>query len=330
MEERSSGNVVSEKSFLVTVLLPKKPDAVGSLPGDAGEEPLDELHGLAEAAGTTVVGEMIQRRTSIRTRKPTFGSGKVLELKGMVEKTEADVVIFDNDLAPSPDAQSRKGIETLKFWTETDADSRYFLASRAQTKESRFGGRTCAIGILASASETALDASFTTEKGRRTSRTGANAARNGPATCAEADFRPEIGAFDSAAPQGTGGSISESDADRFARRVHECGKKHAFECADRLGCVRERPAFCDARHAHSTLDFTGLGTDFAERHGGVCAQCRIIWWRVSPQRSKEARWCRPSLHVADGSIRLVMFKFQAAYDVLEKFGNSGKRHDFSY
>ncbi|MDO4569122.1 MAG: GTPase HflX [Planctomycetia bacterium] len=132
MEDRST-TVQHEKSFLVAVLLPQK---VGGLEiaTQAGEEPLDELSGLAEAAGTQVVGEMIQRRTQIDSAT-YIGSGKVLELKAMVEKTEADVVIFDNDLAPGQTRNLEKELN-VKVLDRTELILDIF-ATRAQTKEAR-------------------------------------------------------------------------------------------------------------------------------------------------------------------------------------------------
>ena len=68
--ERSDG-VASEKAVLVRVILP---DQI------VGDEPLDELAGLAKTAGTRIVGGLIQRR-----EKPDvttyLGKGKVEELK---------------------------------------------------------------------------------------------------------------------------------------------------------------------------------------------------------------------------------------------------------
>ena len=106
MDQLNSTAAPVEKSFLVTVLRPQKPGASTengaglSVLGKATEEPLDELRGLAEAADTQVVGEMIQRRATIEPAT-YIGSGKVQELKAMVEHTGADVVMFDDDLAPS-------------------------------------------------------------------------------------------------------------------------------------------------------------------------------------------------------------------------------------
>jgi len=134
MEEHNSGNIVNEKSFLVTVILPQKNTCGVSILGAAGEEPLDELRRLAEAAGTVVVGEMVQRRVAIEPAT-YIGSGKVQELKGMLEKTGAEVVIFDNDLAPSQTRSLEKELN-VKVLDRTELILDIF-ASRAQTKEAR-------------------------------------------------------------------------------------------------------------------------------------------------------------------------------------------------
>ena len=96
--------------------------------------PLDELAGLAEAAGVREVGRIVQRR-----RKPEgatyIGSGKLAELKELVQAADANVVIFDNNLAPS---QTKNLEEELKVKvldrTELILD---IFASRAQTAEAR-------------------------------------------------------------------------------------------------------------------------------------------------------------------------------------------------
>lgn len=68
--------------------------------GFARENALDELKGLVKTAGVEVVGEMVQFRD---TPSPStcIGSGKVEELKTLMEATEAQLVIFDNNLTPS-------------------------------------------------------------------------------------------------------------------------------------------------------------------------------------------------------------------------------------
>ena len=80
-----------ERSVLARLILPEQ---------KIEDDPLEELHGLATTAGTQVVGEMIQRRGT--PDKTSFlGKGKVEELRLLVERRDADVVIFDNDLNPA-------------------------------------------------------------------------------------------------------------------------------------------------------------------------------------------------------------------------------------
>ena len=118
-------SVVRESAILVGVYL----EGEGK-----HHSPLDELAGLAEAAGVREVGRLIQRR-----RKPEgatyIGSGKLTELKERVQATNTDVVIFDNNLAPS---QIKNLEEELKVKvidrTELILD---IFASRAQTTEAR-------------------------------------------------------------------------------------------------------------------------------------------------------------------------------------------------
>ena len=59
---------------------------------------MQELEGLAEAAGVTVAGQLIQKLE--RPNKATFfGKGKVFELCEFVESTGADMVIFNDELS---------------------------------------------------------------------------------------------------------------------------------------------------------------------------------------------------------------------------------------
>ena len=98
------------------------------------EDPLDELTGLVETAGATVVGRVTQKRKA--PDKATYiGKGKLEQLKQLVDATEADVVVFDNDLSP---AQIRNLEQTLNIKTldRTEVILDIF-SSRAQTHESR-------------------------------------------------------------------------------------------------------------------------------------------------------------------------------------------------
>jgi GTP-binding protein HflX len=122
--QRASG-VESEKAILVRVILP------GQFVGD---DPLDEITGLAQTAGARVVSGLVQRR---QTPDVTayVGKGKLEELKAAVAHHDADVVIFDNDLAPGQTRNLEKalGVKVLDR-TELILD---IFANSARTYEAR-------------------------------------------------------------------------------------------------------------------------------------------------------------------------------------------------
>ena len=112
--------------MLVSVSLPDRPWAT--------DDPCDEIRGLAETAGARVVGELTQKRQDIQLGT-YLGSGKVDELRELVEGTEADVVCFDNDLSPAQARNLEKalGVKVLDR-SEVILD---IFAGRARTPESR-------------------------------------------------------------------------------------------------------------------------------------------------------------------------------------------------
>jgi GTP-binding protein HflX len=63
------------------------------------EDSLDELTRLADTAGIDVVGQAIQRINNPNSAT-YIGSGKVQEVKLLVDELQADVVIFDDELSP--------------------------------------------------------------------------------------------------------------------------------------------------------------------------------------------------------------------------------------
>ncbi len=104
------------------------------LPGGAynPDDPLDEIRGLAKTAGLDVVASLLQKRHEIDIAT-YIGSGKVEELKELVEAHEADLVVFDNDLAPSQTRNLEKalGVKVIDR-TEVILD---IFATRARTHE---------------------------------------------------------------------------------------------------------------------------------------------------------------------------------------------------
>jgi GTPase len=95
---------------------------------------LDELAGLAAAAGADAVLRVLQERA--KPDPATFlGSGKVASLAKACDATRADVVIFDNELSPAQlrnleEALDRKVIDRTQLILD-------IFASRARTREGK-------------------------------------------------------------------------------------------------------------------------------------------------------------------------------------------------
>lgn len=124
-EPKSSVDELPETAVLAGVLLPRR---------NVEETPLEELVGLAEAAGLRVVGQVVQRRDA-PDAATYVGKGKAEELRQLVRSRAADLVIFDNDLSP---AQARNLEKELRVRvldrTELILD---IFATRARTHEAQ-------------------------------------------------------------------------------------------------------------------------------------------------------------------------------------------------
>jgi GTPase len=118
-------SVASEAAVLVGVLLPNQ-KALGP--------PLEELEGLALAAGVRVAGQLTQRREA-PDAATYLGHGKVEELTRLAAAVDADVVIFDNDLSPGQTRNLEKAVG-LKVLDRTELILDIF-ATRAQTTQAR-------------------------------------------------------------------------------------------------------------------------------------------------------------------------------------------------
>src|SRR6267142_452197 len=96
---------------------------------------LDELAGLADAAGASVVMRMLQER--LKPDAATFiGSGKVASLAAACDEANVDVVIFDNELSPAQLRQLEERIER-KVIDRTQLILDIF-ARRARTREGKW------------------------------------------------------------------------------------------------------------------------------------------------------------------------------------------------
>jgi GTP-binding protein HflX len=82
----------------------------GSMRRIESEQSLDELAGLAGAAGATVALRLLQERS--RPDPATFiGSGKAAALAAACAEADIDVVVFDNELSPAQLRQLEKQLD---------------------------------------------------------------------------------------------------------------------------------------------------------------------------------------------------------------------------
>ncbi len=96
------------------------------------EESLEELATLAESAGAIVAGRFKQARPALDAAT-LLGSGKVAELKTLVDADEIDTVIFDHELSPTQLRNLEKQLQ-VKVVDRTQLILDIF-ASRARTSE---------------------------------------------------------------------------------------------------------------------------------------------------------------------------------------------------
>lgn len=126
MEIDRKQSVDSESAIVVGVQLASSPPLT--------EEPLEELAGLVESAGAQIAGRLHQRRETPDS-KSYIGKGKLEQLTQLVSATEADVIVFDNDLSPGQ-ARNIEEATKVKVLDRTELILDIF-STRAQTRESR-------------------------------------------------------------------------------------------------------------------------------------------------------------------------------------------------
>jgi GTP-binding protein HflX len=123
---RNQLSVEQERAILVSVALPDRPWVT--------TDPLEELSGLAQTAGANIVGTLLQKRHDIHPGT-YIGQGKIEELAELVDATDADVVIFDNDLTPGQVRRLEQATK-VKVLDRSELILDIF-ATRARTHEAR-------------------------------------------------------------------------------------------------------------------------------------------------------------------------------------------------
>ena len=126
-----------ERALLGELVLserPTKPETDNQIEEETAPDSLEELAGLAEAAGVAVVGEVSQKR-SAPDGATLFGSGKVDEIKQLIDEENIEVFIVDRDLSPAQGRNLEKKLECRVIdRTELILD---IFARRAQSKQAK-------------------------------------------------------------------------------------------------------------------------------------------------------------------------------------------------
>jgi GTPase len=131
-DRRTSSPSTSERAALVGLV---GGSVSGSARRVAAEQSLEELAGLADAAGANVVLRMLQERP--KPDPATFlGSGKVATLAAACAEADVDVVIVDNELSPAQLRQLEEKLER-KVVDRTQLILDIF-ARRARTREGKW------------------------------------------------------------------------------------------------------------------------------------------------------------------------------------------------
>ena len=101
---------------------------------NATEQTLDELEALLETAGGTCTAKVLQNRPTPDPHS-FIGEGKVEEVKELLASTEANMVVFDNDLSPS----QQRALEQMTGVMVMDRSGLILdiFAQRAKTREGR-------------------------------------------------------------------------------------------------------------------------------------------------------------------------------------------------
>ena len=101
---------------------------------NATDQTLDELEALLETAGGQCVAKVLQNRPAPDPHS-FIGEGKVEEVKALLETTEANLVVFDNDLSPS----QQRALEQMTGVMVMDRSGLILdiFAQRAKTREGR-------------------------------------------------------------------------------------------------------------------------------------------------------------------------------------------------
>jgi GTP-binding protein HflX len=127
-------HVEPERALLAHLIIDKPPAPHMTDEGTTDEASLDELAGLAEAAGAVVVDKVTQRRIAPHAAT-LFGKGKVEEMGELCREKQIDVMVVDCDLSPAQ-ARNLENALDVRVIDRSELILDIF-ARRAQTRQAK-------------------------------------------------------------------------------------------------------------------------------------------------------------------------------------------------
>jgi len=185
-------------------------------PKNIFDEDLAEMELLCTTAGTQVVQTIVQK-----AQKPLastyFGSGKLKEIKRIMEENDCETFVIDAELRPSQ-IQNIEEIIEKKNNRQKPVDFGYIFAPRKNGGGKNSGG-IGAIGNAVSASYKYVGAFVQNARGSRNARTWRNAVGDGQAYNSEKNFAVK----------------RKIEKDRKSPpNTEQIAQRHVFMCACRL------------------------------------------------------------------------------------------------
>jgi len=124
----------AERALLAHLILDRPPASPSAEEGTSDEASLDELAGLAEAAGAVVIERVTQRRSTPEAAT-LFGKGKVEEIAILCKDSRIDVMVVDCDLTPAQ-ARNLENALDVRVIDRSELILDIF-ARRAQTRQAK-------------------------------------------------------------------------------------------------------------------------------------------------------------------------------------------------
>ncbi len=257
------------------------------------------------------------------TPPPTSARARSQELQEQVLATDADVVIFDNDLSPGPGPQPGEGDQRQGTRSQR-ADPRHLRHAGPHRRGPACRWNWPSWNIRCPGCGKCGPTLAATGGGIGTARPRRNAARRRPPAGRSPHPRPEGPARRGAGPQGTRGSQPARGAHRLAGRLHQRRQEHAHERPDRRRRLVEDKLF-------STLD-TRTRQWHLKDWGRVLLSDTVGFIRDLPHHLvasfkatlEEARQARLLLHVVDAGNPQAEEQIKAVNKVLQELGCGDK------